>query len=70
MILWIVAVKEIFDHDNEVVAEVDPIAIDLSIGRDAANDLLRMIHTGLSSLLSYFYLGLGSRLKDESFPPF
>ena len=33
-VLWVVVVEEVFDHDDGVVAYVDPVALYLSIGGD------------------------------------
>lgn len=69
-VLHVVVLEKFFDHDDKVVSEVDPFVVDLSGGGDVADDLNLMWATVLSSLRSSFSLGLISRLKEASFPPF
>lgn len=69
-VLYVVVLEKFFDHDDKVVSEVDPFVVDLSGGGDVADDLNLMWATVLSSLRSSFSLGLISRLKEASFPPF
>lgn len=64
-----ILIQDILNHDDEVVSDVYPVAGDISRRSDVSDDLGERCDTALSSFLSYFSLGLGSRLKEDSFPP-
>mgnify|MGYP003501029435 FL=1 len=65
-----ILIQQLPDHDDEIVADIYPVAIDEAVGGDVPDHLIGTWHTVLSSFFSSFSLGLGSCLKEESFPPF
>ena len=70
MVLRVIVIEQIFDHHDEVVADVIPVALNLTIACNVFNHLSQYRCTVFSSFFSYFYRFFTSLLKDESFPPF
>lgn len=69
-VLYLILFQDILNHDNKVVADIYPVTSYVAVGSDIPDDLFEIFSTVLSSFFSYFSLGLISRLKEESLPPF
>lgn len=47
-VLRIEVIKEIFDHDNEEISDIDPVALHLPIARNIFDNLNEEMSTALS----------------------